>query len=195
MRARAKDRRPPRTSLVTRTALPGWAPRAALLAVVGLAGVAAGAEDVAQWGVVGGLALLVAARPHAAFTALAVVVLAGIMALAGGAAWWQLPVLLLATHLLLVLGAVGDAVPWRSRVEFGVLRDALSAFLVVQAAAQAAGVLAAVLQGAAPVPWLIVAALAGLGLLTWLLVGQLARRTLPASQAAALERRRRRHPF
>lgn len=187
--------RAPRTTLRTETALPGWVLRAALLLVTVLAGLAAGAADPAQWGVVGGLALLVALRPHGTLTALAVGVLAAMSVLTDAAALWQLPVLLLSTHLLLALGPLADVSPWRARVEVAVLRDALAPFLAVQALAQVAGVVAAALRGAAPVPWFVVVALAGLGVVTWLLIRQLSRPALPPSSAASLERRRRRYPL
>lgn len=166
-----------RTRVVTDAAVPGWVLRLAMALLVGLAGLAAGADGQTQWAITAAIALLLAARPYGMLIALGIAVSAAMYALDGPAGPWQLPVLLLATHLLLVLGAYADLTGWRARLEVAILRDALPSILTVQVAAQAAGVLAAVLQDAAPVPWLIVAALAGLGLLSWLVADQLARRS------------------
>lgn len=172
---RAADVRAPRTSVTTVAALPGWTLRLAMALVVGLGGLAAGAHDTVQWVIVAATALVLTVRPYAILTALAIVVLAAMYAL-GDPAPWQLPVLLLTTHLLLVLGAHADITSVRARLEAAVLRDALPTFLAVQVVAQVGGVLAAVLRGTATVPWLVVVAVAGLGAVTWLLVSQLGRR-------------------
>ncbi len=192
MRRRPIPPPPARTTVATAATVPGWVLRAGLALLLALGGLAAGAEGV-QWAVVAALALVVAARPHAALGALAVAVLGSMLVLGEAPARWQLPALLAATHGVLALGAVAAVSSWRGRVELAVLRAELPAVLVVQALAQLAGVTAALLQGRATLPWTAVAALAGLGAVTWVLVAGLARRRLPPSQAEALEAERHRY--
>lgn len=173
---RRPEMRPPRTRVVTGAAVPGWVLRLLVAAVGVLGGLAAGAQEPVQWVVVGAVAVVVAGRPHGMLLALGVAVLAAMYVLGDSPAAWQLPVLLVCTHLVLVLGPLADVASWRARVELAVLRDALPSFVAVQVAAQAAGLLAALLRGSATVPWLVVVALAALGVLTWLVLLPLHRR-------------------
>ena len=173
--AKARRSATPRTRITTTAAIPGWALRAALALLVGLAGLAAGTPGLSQWVVVGMVALVLAARPHGMLLALGVGVLAAMYVLTSPVAVWHLPVLLLATHLLLVVGALADATSWRGRVEAAVLRDALPSFLTIQVAAQAGGALAALLSGAPAMPWLVVGAVAALAVVTWRVVVALSR--------------------
>lgn len=165
----------PRTRITAVAALPGWVLRIVVPLTIGGAALAAGAAGPAQWAVVGVLAALLAMRPHGALLALGVAVLAAMYVLSEPAGPWQLPVLLLATHLVLVVGALADVVSWRARIEVAVLRDALGPFLAVQAAAQAGGLLAMVLQGRATAPWLVVVATIALAVVGWLLLRPLRR--------------------
>ena len=167
--------RQPRTTVRTETAVPGWLLRLGIPLTVLLAGTGV-ARTTSQWSVVAVVALLLAVVPNGALVPVGVGVLAAMLALLGSPSWWSLPVLLLATHALLVLGSVATATSWRARVEVGVLRDLLPSFLAVQLVAQGAGIGASVLDGAAPVPWLVVVAVVALGALSWLVVAQLSRR-------------------
>jgi len=163
--------RPPRTSLRAGPAVPALVLRLALTALLLGAGGLAG-EGPTQWAIAAAVAGVAGVRPHAALLATGVGALVAMLALAPGP-WWELPVLVLLTHAALRLGAVVDAVSWQGWVELGVLRDALPAFVGVQAVAQGAAVLALLLDGAAPLPWLVVGGVAALAALTWTVVLQL----------------------
>lgn len=162
--------RAPRTTLRAGRSVPAALVRLSLLALCLTTG-AAVAQGMDQWWVVLVVGVLVSVRPHGALLAIGVAVLVGVYAVSGQH-WWQLPVLVLLTHALLLLGAVADAVSWRGWVEVAVLRDELPRFLGVQAVAQAAVALALLLDDAAPVPWLVVGGVGALAALSWVVVSQ-----------------------
>lgn len=181
--------RPPRTTVRTGPALPGWTVRLLVALTVLAAGPAVAGSSV-QWLVLGALAVLLGVAPNGALVPLGIGLMAAMLAFLSTTAWWTLPVLLLATHGLLVLGAVATATAWRGRVELRVLADLVPRVVVVQAFAQLAGVAARLLGGAAAVPWLAVLAVAALAVLVAALLHQLTRAPLPPSPAQALARGR-----
>ncbi|MEE6273646.1 hypothetical protein V2J56_09840 [Georgenia sp. MJ206] len=156
----------PRMRILLERAVPGWLLRLALALAV-LASAASVAQDTSHLvaGVLAGAVL--AWRPHPLLLGAVVALVALVLLTAPGGPAWQLPALVLATHLAWRLGVLADAVPWTAHVEAGVLADAARPFVAIQALAQALALAATLLAGAAPVPWLAVGAAAALAVLAW----------------------------